>query len=144
MLARRAILGTPTDPPPAHPPVRPRQVVIVCVVGIVWRKETWAHYMILGLALDNLARLLFGAGPSPLAQAARCAAACWTPDFRPGVPKQFASACALFMATVRGRGRGRRACAGCMPRPQRAPAHVPAPLPPCLRAPPPGPAACQP
>jgi hypothetical protein len=80
------------------------QVVAVCVIGIVWRERLWAHYMILGLALDNLGRLLFGPGPSPLAQVARLAAALlrrWMePKLRPGVPKQFAAGCGLFMATV--------------------------------------------
>jgi hypothetical protein len=75
-------------------------VVVICIVGIIWRTHTRAHYMILGLALDNHARLLFGPGPSPLAQLARCGAAFLTPAFRPGVPKQFAAACGTFMATV--------------------------------------------
>lgn len=55
----------------------------------------------LGLALDGLARVLFGAGPSPLAQLARCAAAPFKPKFRPGVPKQFAAACGTFMVSCR-------------------------------------------
>ncbi|KAL4449458.1 hypothetical protein ABPG77_007102 [Micractinium sp. CCAP 211/92] len=76
------------------------QVVVVCILAIIWRTHTWAHYLVLGLALDNLGRLLFGAGPSPLAQAARCGAALLKPSFRPGVPKQFASACATFMSVV--------------------------------------------
>lgn len=78
----------------------PPQVVVVCILAIIWRTHTWAHYLVLGLALDNLGRLLFGAGPSPLAQAARCGAALLKPSFRPGVPKQFASACATIMSVV--------------------------------------------
>lgn len=76
------------------------QVVAVCIVGIVWRTHAWAHWMILGLALDNFGRVVFGAGPSPLAQLARCGAALMKPSFRPGVPKQFAAACGTFMAVV--------------------------------------------
>eukprot|EP00887_Chlorella_sp_A99_P002932 scaffold24.g2932.t1 len=76
------------------------EVVVVCILCIVFRTHAWAHWTTLGLALDNLARFAYGAGPSPLAQLARCGAALLAPSFRPGVPKQFASLCATFMATV--------------------------------------------
>ncbi|PSC71350.1 C4-dicarboxylate ABC transporter [Micractinium conductrix] len=76
------------------------QVVVCCILGIVWRTHTWAHYLILGLAVDGVGRVLFGPGPSPIAQVARCGAAFMTPKYRPGVPKQFAAACGTFMATA--------------------------------------------
>jgi len=76
------------------------QVVIINVLAIIWRKYTWAHYMILGLALDNLGRLVYGTGPSPLGQLARCAAVPLKPTFKPGIPKQFAIACGLTMSII--------------------------------------------
>jgi hypothetical protein len=76
------------------------QVVTACVIAIIWRKHAWAHYLVLGLLLDNLLRLFWGAGPSPLGQIARCAAVPFQPRFRPGVPKQFAIACGTMMSAL--------------------------------------------
>ncbi len=76
------------------------QVVIICILGVIFRTHLWAKYMILGLAVENVLRFLFGSGPSPLAQLARCGAALLKPHFKPGVPKQFAAACGSFMAIV--------------------------------------------
>ena len=77
------------------------QVVVILIVGIIWRERTWTHYMILGLALDNLARFVWGPGPSPLAQIAKIASFLLVaPKFKPGMPKQFANACGLFMSVV--------------------------------------------
>lgn len=76
------------------------QVVTICIIGIVARKNVWSHYLILGLVMDNLARLFFGTGPSPLGQLARCVAVFLKPSFRPGIPKQFAIFCGTFMSVV--------------------------------------------
>ncbi|KAL4531957.1 hypothetical protein Ndes2437B_g02386 [Nannochloris sp. 'desiccata'] len=76
------------------------QVVIICILGVIFRTHLWAKYMILGLAVENVLRFTFGSGPSPLAQLARCGAALLKPHFKPGVPKQFAVACGSFMAIV--------------------------------------------
>lgn len=76
------------------------QVVVINILAIIWRKHTWTHYMILGLALDNLGRLVFGTGPSPLGQLARCVAVPLKPNFKPGIPKQFAIACGLTMSVI--------------------------------------------
>jgi tellurite resistance protein TehA-like permease/glutaredoxin-related protein len=76
------------------------QVVVICILGVVFRTHLWARYMILGLAVENVLRFFFGAGPSPLAQLARCGAALMKPHFKPGVPKQFAAECGSFMAIV--------------------------------------------
>jgi len=76
------------------------QVVIICILGVIFRENLWAKYMILGLAVENVLRFAFGSGPSPIAQLARCGAALMKPRFKPGVPKQFAAACGSFMAIV--------------------------------------------
>lgn len=76
------------------------QVVIVNILAIVWRKNVWTHYMILGLALDNLGRFMFGPGPSPLGQLAKCLAVPLQPSFKPGIPKQFANGCGLSMSII--------------------------------------------
>ncbi len=76
------------------------QVVVICILGVVFRTHLWAKYMILGLAVENVLRFFFGSGPSPLAQFARCGAALLKPHFKPGVPKQFAAICGSFMAIV--------------------------------------------
>lgn len=76
------------------------QVVIINVLAIIWRKHVWAHYMILGLALDNLGRFVFGPGPSPLGQIAKSVTVPLQPSFKPGIPKQFATGCGLSMSIV--------------------------------------------
>ena len=76
------------------------QVAIICIIAIIFRKHVWAHYMVLGLMLENLARLIFGTGPSPLGQISRCIAVFLKPSFRPGIPKQFAVGCGTFMSVV--------------------------------------------
>jgi glutaredoxin 3 len=75
-------------------------VVACCVVLIAFREHSWAKWLCLGLAADNALRLAFGPGPSPLGQLARLPAAFMTPHFGPGIPKQFAAACALFMSAA--------------------------------------------
>lgn len=75
-------------------------VVACCIVLIIWRERSWAKWMALGLTADNLLRFCFGPGPSPLGQLARVPAAFFSPHFGPGLPKQFATACALFMSAV--------------------------------------------
>lgn len=75
-------------------------VVACCVTIIVCRQEVWAKWLCLGLAIDNALRFAFGPGPSPLGQLARLPAAFLNPHFGPGIPKQFAATCALFMSSV--------------------------------------------
>ena len=51
--------------------------------------------------LDNLARFIWGPGPSPLAQLAKIASfLVAAPKFKPGMPKQFANGCGLSMAII--------------------------------------------
>lgn len=71
---------------------------IISLITIIWREENWAHYLMLGLFIDCVLRLLFGGGPSPIAQFSRAIFANVEPHFVPGFPKQFAAFCACFFS----------------------------------------------
>ncbi|KAA8499144.1 S-type anion channel SLAH3 [Porphyridium purpureum] len=78
-------------------------VVICCVLLIVFREDTWAHYATAALLIDYCIRFARGADASPLGMIAMVVCARMTPKFAPGPPKQFAALCGItfsLLATV--------------------------------------------
>ncbi|KAJ9446060.1 Glutaredoxin-C1 [Diplonema papillatum] len=77
------------------------QMVAVCVVCIIWREDTWAAWLALGMALDFLVRLCGGAFFSPAGTLGMVLTSFLKEDLRNGPPKQFATFVGLcFSATA--------------------------------------------
>jgi len=75
-------------------------VVIVCILGIIFRDETWGQFLVVGLLVDFISRMLIGSYASLLGMLATLLTSPLKPDFRPGPPKQFAGACGTFFSAV--------------------------------------------
>eukprot|EP01061_Rhynchopus_euleeides_P047305 TRINITY_DN9431_c0_g1_i1.p1 TRINITY_DN9431_c0_g1~~TRINITY_DN9431_c0_g1_i1.p1 ORF type:complete len:1048 (+),score=368.96 TRINITY_DN9431_c0_g1_i1:56-3145(+) len=67
------------------------QMVVICVLCIVWRHQTWAAWVALGMALDFFIRALAGASFSIAGAFAMLVSSPLKEDLRNGPPKQFAT-----------------------------------------------------
>lgn len=72
--------------------------MIISIIAIIWRNHRWAQFLMLGLFIDSVLRLIYGAGGSVIGQAARLLASPLTPRFVPGMPKQFAAFAAVTLS----------------------------------------------
>jgi len=72
------------------------QVVAISIIIIIWRKDAWAQWVCLAMALDFLVRLIAGGPPSMLGAAMLPIAAFLPEVLVPGPPKQFAALIGLF------------------------------------------------
>ena len=78
------------------------QMVVLCVVCIIFRDEEWAAYVALGMALDFFVRLIGGAAFSPAGALAMLLSVPLKEDLRNGPPKQFATMIGFVFSLVGG------------------------------------------
>jgi glutaredoxin 3 len=76
------------------------QVVVLCVLCIVFRNDDWAHWVVAFLLLDFVTRMLVGSSLSILGMVATVLAAPFEPQFKPGPPKQFAACCGVIFSLI--------------------------------------------
>eukprot|EP00760_Papus_ankaliazontas_P037456 PhM_4_TR8469/c2_g1_i3/m.47352 len=72
------------------------EMFVLSVICIIWRTESWAHWVVFGMFVDFIIRFIFG-GPASLAGSVAMLLTCkLDPIIMPGPPKQFAAACGIF------------------------------------------------
>jgi glutaredoxin 3 len=76
------------------------QVVIICVVAIIYRNDEFAAWLAAYLLLDFFSRMLIGSSLSILGMVATVIVAPIEPQFKPGPPKQFAACCGLIFSLI--------------------------------------------
>mmetsp|Transcript_24281 Transcript_24281/g.32351 ORF Transcript_24281/g.32351 Transcript_24281/m.32351 type:complete len:987 (+) Transcript_24281:202-3162(+) len=76
------------------------QVCLISVIAIVFREEIWGQYLAVALLVDFATRFFVGSSLSLLGMIATVLSSPWRPEFKPGPPKQFASACGLMFSLV--------------------------------------------
>lgn len=79
------------------------QVFVLSVLSAAFYTELWGRYLAVFLLIDFGLRFTVGSFLSPLGMIATAAASPFTPNFKPGAPKQFASFCGVtfsLLATI--------------------------------------------
>eukprot|EP01062_Namystynia_karyoxenos_P077584 TRINITY_DN783_c0_g2_i1.p2 TRINITY_DN783_c0_g2~~TRINITY_DN783_c0_g2_i1.p2 ORF type:complete len:1063 (+),score=370.10 TRINITY_DN783_c0_g2_i1:116-3190(+) len=79
------------------------QVTIIAIIGIIFRKKSWAAWLILGLCADFCVRFIAGGVASPLGAFSQLCTVGLQERFVGGAPKQFATAIGVcFSAAAAG------------------------------------------
>eukprot|EP01062_Namystynia_karyoxenos_P077583 TRINITY_DN783_c0_g1_i1.p1 TRINITY_DN783_c0_g1~~TRINITY_DN783_c0_g1_i1.p1 ORF type:complete len:1020 (+),score=346.29 TRINITY_DN783_c0_g1_i1:97-3156(+) len=78
------------------------QAVVCSVLGIIWREEAWAGWLMVGLGCDFVVRFTGGGSCSPLGAVAMVVTLPFKERMTAGAPKQFATFVGICFATTAG------------------------------------------
>jgi glutaredoxin len=74
------------------------QVFTASVISCIFLNEMWARYLAAAVLVDFCLRFVAGSAASPFGMVATLVTSPFRPQFRPGPPKQFASACGIMFS----------------------------------------------